>query len=62
MSVLGSERVRRSFDDDVVFLKSQTPRCYCVHDGITLLRARGRITGLVNENACNSARFASMVE
>jgi hypothetical protein len=53
--------VRRSFDADVVFLKSQTPRRYCVHDRITLLRARGRITGLLTENTCSSARFASMV-
>jgi hypothetical protein len=62
MSVLGSERVRRSFDVDVVILKSQTPRRDCVHDRITLLRALGRISGLSIENACNSARFAPMTD
>src|SRR5262249_48567297 len=44
MSVLGSESVRRSFDADVVILKSQTPRRYCVHKGITLWRGHARIT------------------
>jgi hypothetical protein len=62
MSVLGSERVRRSFDVDVVILKSQTPGRDCVHGGITLLRARGRIAGLSVEKARNRARFAPAVE
>jgi hypothetical protein len=60
MSLLGSETVRRSFDADVVILKSQTPHRDCVHDGITLLRARMRIAALLIEKACNSARIASM--
>src|SRR4051812_21826861 len=58
MSMLGSERVRRSFDGDVVILKSQTPRRDRVHARITLLRARGRITGLAIENARYNAGFA----
>src|SRR5215470_19740773 len=61
MNALGSESVRRSFDADVVFLKSKTPRRYCVHNRITLLRAGRRITALLIENAHNGARIGSPI-